>query len=480
MADNKMKKGFATYLLILLLVILAAFLIVIVIMLFSPFQNIIGFQYMTYNTDNDYQYRTTAGEELDFSTIDEINITCDKASVRVERAIQVQGDAIKFENYCKGFAYASDRTDFTYEIYFSDAEKSILNVEVHEPEGFLFFDDNMVISIIVPSTSEYALENTKVNISTDSGNVMIANQTALVSDVTVSALRNSISLNSFDIRSNRGNVYLYSYIDDTLDDVFIKTNSGTVSMQIDKYDITNSIEFHTISGNVRLNSINYTGEEANADNIVFDVENGAFNVESVTGNIKLNMDSGYLDINSLHGNLSSSDSVQQMESAEIRVNSMNGDLNLPFANNSTVSVNSLSKDNQVFIKGNGGNITIGEMDGYAHIETTSGNVNVTNYSNDMIVKTTSGNIDVKYDSNAIDSQLIFSSSSGRIDIGIRSGFKCIAEFLNTNGNRDNSKVDIQFQVDDFTNPQLINVNNEQDEGSIMTVTSDSDVTISLI
>ena len=480
MADNKMKKGFATYLLILLLIVLAAFLIVIVVMLFSPFQNILGFQYMTYNVNDDYHYRTSAGEELNFSTIDEINITCENATVKVERVVQVQGDGILFENYCKGFARSSDNTSFNYEIYFADESNTILNVEVQEPEGFLFFDNTINITIIVPANSEYALENTKVNINTTSGNVMIGNQTRLFDSDTVSALKNSIYLNSFEVRTNSGNVYLYSYIDETLNDVFIKTNTGSVYMQASEYNVTNSMELHTNSGKFTLNGINYIGTQESSGNIVFDIQNGSFNVETINGNVQLSIDSGYLDINSLVGNLSSSDSVQQMDSAELRVSTMNGDLNLPFANNSTVTINELSQNNQVFIKGTGSNINIDKMDGYAHIETTTGRVNVTNYSNDMTIKTTSGDMVVNYDSNALDSNLIFSSTSGRIDIGIRSGFKCIAEFLNTKGNRDNSKVDIQFYIEDFTNPLLINVNNEQDEGSMMTVTTGSDVTISLI
>lgn len=479
MADNKVKKGFATYLLILLLLILGAFLIVIVVMIFSPFQNILGFQYMIYN-DDDFKVKTTAGQTIDFSTIDEINITCENASVKIERYIQAPGDSIRLENYCKGFARASDNTSFNYEIYFSDSQNSILNVEIHEPEGFLFFDNRIVISIIVPAESTYSLENTKVNINNTSGTVMIGNQTRIIQDETVSSLKNSIDLNSFDIRTNDGNVILYKYVDSNFDDIFIKTNTGSVTMYSDMYNIINSFELHTTSGNFNLNDINYIGSLTDEENIMFDIQNGSFVIDSVSGNVKLNMDSGYLKVNSLIGNLSSSDSVQQMESAEIRVVNMNGDLNLPFANNSTITVDTLNQNNQVFIKGTGSNINIGKMDGYAHIETTSGNINITNFSNDMTLKSTSGNIDVNYDSNAIDSQLTFSSTTGEIDISIRSGFKCIAEFLNTKGNRDNSKVDIQFYIEDFTNPLLINVNNEQDQGSIMTVTSDSNITLTLI
>ena len=479
MADNKVKKGFATYLLILLLIIVAAFLIVIVVMLFSPFQNILGFQYMTYDVNN-YVCETTSGDLINFEDIDEINITCASASVKVERSKSVSRDSIRFENYCKGFARAGDRTAFGYDIYFADDQSSVLNIEVQEPEGFILFDSTVAISVVIPADSSYSLENTKLSINNTSGAVMIGNQTRITDDETVSNIRNSINLNSLDVRTNSGNVILYSYIDNTFNDVFIKTNTGRVTMHLDDYNITERIEFHTANGIFNLNNINYTGSQTNLENIVFDVQNGNFYVNSVSGNVSLSMESGYLSIDDLTGNLNSIDSVNQMDTAQIYINNMNGDLNLPFANNSTVNIGSLSQGNLVFINSTSGNIDIGEMDGFADIKTTSGHVSVTNHSDDMTIKTENGNIDVVYDSDSIDSELNFSSTSGRIDIKIRSGFKCMAEFRNSSGEKDNSRVEIQFYITDFTNPLFINVNSEQDTGSLMYVSTDGNVSVSYI
>jgi hypothetical protein len=57
---------------VLLIAIVAAFLICVTIMLFSPFKNILGFQYFIYNS-NDYVYNVTNAEDkevFDFSKID--------------------------------------------------------------------------------------------------------------------------------------------------------------------------------------------------------------------------------------------------------------------------------------------------------------------------------------------------------------------------------------------------------------------------
>ncbi len=479
MADNKVKKGFATYLLVLLLIIVAAFLIVIVVMLFSPFQNILGFQYLTYN-DYFYVGNTATSDVINFADIEEINITCENAQVKVERSMEASNDSIRFENYCKGFAHAGDNTAFNYDIYFANEEKTILNVEVEEPEGFLFFDNRVIVSVIVPADSTYSLEDTAINISNTSGTVTIGNQTRLTDDESVSGIRNTLDLNSFSVRTISGNVILYSFIDSTFDDVYVRTESGSVTMHIDDYNVNDKIEFHTTSGNFNLNNINYEGEENVQENIVFNVGNGNFYVDSVSGNVSLGIESGYLSIDNLNGNLTAIDSVRQMDTAQIYIDNMDGDLNLPFANASSITIGTLNQGNLVFISGTSGNVNIGQMDGYADIETTSGNVSVTNLSDDMEITTTSGNIEVSYDSDVTNSVLNFKSDTGRIDVRIRSGFKCVAEFLNSSGERDNSRVDIQFYIPDFTNPLLINVNSEQDEGSLMYITTDSDVTLSLI
>ena len=163
MAEGKIKRGFAAYLFILLMVFVAAFLIIIVVMIFSPFKNVLGFKYLSYNMSNNI-VQTSSEQDIDFSTIDELYVNCNNANVVIQRDNNIDTDTIRIENTCKGFARSSDNTSFDYNITLTGASNDILNIDVHEPEGFLFFDKTVTISILIPAKSSYNFENTDVNI----------------------------------------------------------------------------------------------------------------------------------------------------------------------------------------------------------------------------------------------------------------------------------------------------------------------------
>ena len=159
MAEGKIKRGFATYLFILLMVFVAAFLIIIVVMIFSPFKNVLGFKYLSYNMSNNI-VQTSSEQDIDFSTINELYVNCNNANVVIQRDNNIDTDTIRIENTCKGFARSSDNTSFDYNITLSGASNDVLNIDVHEPEGFLFFDKTVTISILIPAKSSYNFENT--------------------------------------------------------------------------------------------------------------------------------------------------------------------------------------------------------------------------------------------------------------------------------------------------------------------------------
>ena len=133
------KKGFATYLFILFLAVIATFLTIVVIMLFKPFNNILGFQYFIYASE-DYRYNVTTTKNddvIDFSTIEQINIDCDYAQVQIRKFNKVDNIAIRFTNNSKGFARYDQDTSFSYEITYAQDSNKIINITVHEPEGLL-------------------------------------------------------------------------------------------------------------------------------------------------------------------------------------------------------------------------------------------------------------------------------------------------------------------------------------------------------
>ena len=189
MAKGKVKKGFASYLLVLLLAIVATFLILITAMLFSPFKNILGFQYFKYN-EEELVFAATGDREdqyFNYETIEQINVDCGYANVKVERIFTQDKYGVKFEKYLSGFARSDQNTDFTYEVSYTDYSKKELNVKVHEPEGFLYFSKTLTISIFVPVEKEYNLSNTAINIANTTGNIYIGNNEKVFHNADLSA-----------------------------------------------------------------------------------------------------------------------------------------------------------------------------------------------------------------------------------------------------------------------------------------------------
>lgn len=472
MAKGGVKKGFATYLFILLLLIVAAFLVVIVVMLFSPFKNVLGFQYMIYETDGEPIYRTSANETISYSEIEEININCGYANVVVERSQEVDRDAVKVENRCKGFANSSDNTNFSIDIYFSDAGNSILNIDVTEPEGFLFFDREITISILVPAQSSYALSNTAINITNTSGNIVIGNATALSNNPDVTGILSYIDVNSLNLRTDSGQISLNRYLNGTFNDMFIKSNTGRVVSYISDMTISNNFELHTSSGNVEFTNLTYTN--ARGKGIVLDLNNGEFQANTLSGYVVLNMDSGYLDITNLQGSLNANDSVVQMNDATLTIDSVEGDISLPFANNSTINIGEMSTNSQIYVRGTDSRVQVQALRGKGFIETTSGDINIHSYADDLSIKTESGNMNIIYESPVINNEVNLTSQSGDINLSVLGSLAFALYAYDANGN-DSSNIDVQWQADVFSNPLVVN-----NGSKYINVTTNGIINVSLI
>lgn len=485
MADNKVKKSFVTYLLVLVLILVAAFLIIIVVMMFSPFKNILGFQYILYDMDMDSAdcrfTETTAEETIDFSSLDEINITCSYASVRVERIIDLDNHAIGITNKCKGFARASDNTDFNYEIYFEDASKTILNIEVQEPEGFLFFDRTVEIALLIPAQANYSLDNAQVNITSQSGNIYVGNTHSLSENPGDTGFQSEIDINALQLSTNSGLIYLNQYLNNDFNELCLRSNSGGINVRQDNLNISQTFECYTDSGDVNLTSVSYTGTTSLEENIILYINNGDFSANTLSGNVGLNISSGYFRLNNLIGALSSNNSTEQMGSASISIDIADGDVSLPFVNSSNVTIGTFTSQHQVYINATSGNIRIDEIDGFGHIATTSGNIYVKALSDEINLATTSGNINLTYDSSSIADDITLTSSSGEINLSVRDNFPFIAYFYDSNNDlRDDfNNIDIEYHSDNTANP-FITTTASQQEGCNITITTNGHISISFI
>lgn len=456
MAGGNVKKGFATYLFILLLIIVAAFLLVVVIMLFSPFKNILGFQYFFYNVeDYNYSVTTTKNSEdaIDFTTIKQINVESDYASVQVSRYVQIDTIAIRISNNAKGFAKSDQDTSFSYEIAYDQDDKSIINISIKEPSGFLFFTKDISVEILIPSKSTYTLENITLNVNNTSGDVLIGSINP------VSSGEVNVGIGSINVKTISGDFIIFPYIDNSLNNVFIKTESGAVDVRA---DLTIKNSFKVFADNSKIEIKDLTMENT-SESLVLNINNSKFFAETITGDISLVMKSGYIEMDVLNGSINANDAVQQMESASIRINHINGgNVSLPYANNSYVNIRKVSTKEdgtkgQIYIHATTGTIILEEIYAESWIESTSGNVTVHTYSDDVSIKTTSGHIDLTYESSKIDNQLDLQSENGQIDISLRSDLAFVLEIYNLNGDlRDSSNIDFDFYNGEFNNPLVVN------------------------
>lgn len=446
---GKIRKGITTYLLILVIALIAAFLICVTVMLFSPFKNILGFQYFIYDTES-YEYSVTGGEEseiFDFSNIQEVKINCNYAKVTVERYVMVDNHAIKFTNNSKGFARENQDTSFSYELSYEDASKTILNVNVHEPEGFLYFSQDIKISILVPTKADYALENTKIDVTNTSGDVYIGNSTELT---TVD--NNEIDLNSLSVKTKSGKTVVYPVIDNMFENIFINSTSGDVDFRTELV-VTDKFEIHTNSGDFNSQGISYRNVSEPA---VIDIGNGKFKSSYFTGNINLAIQSGYFDVTNTAGNIVANDANAQMKSATITIDSITGVVSFPFVNGSNINIGKMSESSEFYANATSGSINIQETYGKTYIETTSGNVSVSTYADDIQVKTESGDINVVYNNTAIANQLDFTTETGTINLYVKSELAYVLAVYNTEGQLRESGVNVEVINGKFINPLTVN------------------------
>ena len=168
--------------------------------------------------------------------------------------------------------------------------------------------------------------------------------------------------------------------------------------------------------------------------------------------------------------------INQMSGAEIEIGTLNGNISLPYANSSNVHILEMTQDSQAYIHSTSGDVAIDALRGKAWIETTSGDVNIHSYNDDLEVKTASGDINVIYEADAINDELYFYSSSGSIDVRVKSNLAFILRIYgNDNAYRNDSKIDFQLQGESFANPLTINNGTKY-----LTINTDGNVYIGLI
>lgn len=445
---GKIKKGFGSYLLVLGIALIAAFLIWIAVMLFSPFNTYLGVKHFVYQSA-DYHYNVLSAEKdskLDFSTLQEIKINCGYASVEVERSLEVDYHAIKITNKTRGFATQKHDIELSYDITFEDEAKTILKVDVKEPEGFLFLNKSVKVSLLIPAKSAYALDNIKVNISNKTGHIYIGNSGNL------SEGSSETKVKSLSLKSKGGDIILFNYANENFHDFLINTN-GDVEIRKD-IKVANKFELYSVNGDFKFEEIDNSASTTNA---VVDVRSAKVLCDSFKGKINLAITSGYLHFGKIDGELISNDVQAQMKSASIIADEVSGVVSLPFANASSIYIDKLASGSQFYANATSGDITIKDANAMVYAITSSGSVNVcTNYT-DIEVKTVSGSINVKYLPLTIENQLDFFSEKGRVSLEIDSDLAFILALFNPDGGAReiSNKISVEG-ISNLNNPHTIN------------------------
>ena len=473
---GNVRKGFTIYLLILFFIILAALLGCIVAMLFSPFTNILGLQYYVYNYSDIFK-ETDAGQAYNLDNISVINVDTNSANVILQRRYDVDQLYIEFTATSKGFAKADQNTDFNHYIEYDETAKA-LNISVHEPEGFIRFENNVNINLLLPMVdASEDFDNIDLYINTNTGNIYIGNN---ATDDLNPNLKYDTKIKNLYITMNDGSLRFAENSTNEFENLRINIGDGRVTSDKD-ISFSNSLSINSNSARFDLANLSYTSTMNHNMHINLNLDDAIFYADSIIGNLNLNMRGGHFIVDGVEGSINSNSAITQMSNGRITIGSVAGNISLPYANNSDITIDSMTEGSQAYIHATGGNITINSLKGMAWLETTSGKVDVTTYSDGLEIITTSGAINLVYDVDTV-SDVVLKSNSGRINAFVRSNLSCVMKFHDKDGiyyDDDNGPSTVNLILHDigFQNPAIIN--NGLDANSMLFY-SNGRITVDLI
>ncbi|MCI8555315.1 MAG: hypothetical protein HFI85_01940 [Clostridia bacterium] len=500
MAKGNVKKGFATYIVILFMAIVAAFFILVAIMLFSPFKSILGFKYFIYRDEvkiKEVEFEKEK-QRLDFSNLKKITINCGFADVKIEKR-SLDNCYIQIENNCSGFAREDMDTDFVSEVNYTSSAKDEISVKIREPEGFVYFNKGIVISLLVPQQIKTSFENTVVDITNTDGTVYIGNQ--FEQDNTTSGSYDfSLAFKSLNIKNKNGKVLVYAnnqlpegkqFVTDKM---FVKTNNGDIEV---RRDLTiNDFSLYASKARITFNSIyvkNAKFDLGNSDFVAtrIKVDDGQ-SPESAVNEVDLIIDGGYFTLGEMIGSLSTNEMTRDMGRATIKIRKITGNISFPNANNARITIDETANNSQILIRGKDSTIKLNKFTSKAWLETTGGSVSVNAGFNDtsdqsatmtpyLNVKTYSGAINVVYNCQKLRSGGIdLLTTNGAVNLKVRNTLSYYLMVVNTsNVARDGKNVSVEGFDSDVTFPLKIQ-NGSSAPTDTIKIMSNKNVKVSLI
>ena len=457
MAQEGIKKGFFFYFGLFVLFLIAVFLIICVIMIFNPGKTILWMQYFTSSSAKNVTETTDTGEAINFDTISRIEVDCSYADVQVKIDGDIGESCIRIENNAKGFATAEQARPFSYSVV---NENGTLKIAVTEPVGFIYFSNDISITINIDSNyfngeffPKYSFDNMAFNIKTTDGNITFGSvgfesQPFAPASITAKTTGGSIylsenmkfnNLSQISLETDNGDIRTQgnnlgedlSGIEVTDADVNLTTKTGDISLDLVKINTSGTLKIANDNGNVTISKLDVPNKNITETN-QGDKESYGIQMDSYEGNY-------YID--TIIGDLSFSPSEDILGSPNIRIGTITGDMLVSSSIDANPDVTIETMNGNIYSFGTNGNYIINNMKGNAVIDIESGSVDIkfveqTNNGTDVITST-NGAITIGF-KGPIDHEMTVTSDSANINFNFLNNVDFVANAYVNDGANDQS------------------------------------------
>ena len=457
MAQEGIKKGFFFYFGLFVLFLIAVFLIICVIMIFNPGKTILWMQYFTSSSAKNVTETTDTGEAINFDTISRIEVDCSYADVQVKIDGDIGESCVRIENNAKGFATAEQARPFSYSVV---NENGTLKIAVTEPVGFIYFSNDISITINIDSNyfngeffPKYSFDDMAFNIKTTDGNITFGSvgfesQPFAPASITAKTTGGSIylsenmkfnNLSQISLETDNGDIRTQgnnlgedlSGIEVTDADVNLTTKTGDISLDLVKINTSGTLKIANDNGNVTISKLDVPNRNITSSN-QGDKESYGIQMDSYEGNY-------YID--TIIGDLSFSPSEDILGSPNIRIGTITGDMLVSSSIDANPDVTIETMNGNIYSFGTNGNYIINNMNGSANIDIESGSVDIkfveqTNKGTDIITST-NGAITIGF-KGPINHTMTVTSDSANINFNFLNNVDFVANAYVNDGTNDQS------------------------------------------
>lgn len=380
---SKVKKGILYYIAWAVFILVGLFCIFAVILIFNPGKDVFGinFKYVSDNRTEKFNL-VSVGDGQAFIrdlSIETINVNSGFTDIKIETVADYENVTILLNKKIVGF---SDAKDVTYKFYMS-YQSGILNITVEEPKLNLSLSPNATLTIFCPKT--YSFKDYSFNINTTSGDVYIGSNTL-----------NELNLKQLNVSTKSGYISVRRLTNINSGNCYLDTETSNIDIYA---DIKTNLNINTKRSKIYIDQI--------SGNLSIYAEELKSKCNKILGNVEFSSKKGYITIDEL-GNLVNKTNghfysiPDSMHIANIIINKMAGDISLPNAEKSDITVTELYGN--AYINTTSGNIKLENAFGQITLNTTSGSVNFTQMSSKRTyAETVSGKIYANFN-NISDSQ----------------------------------------------------------------------------